>query len=191
MPRIKTVHKDIEKILFTPKQIQERVKKLAKEISRDFNEKDLILVSILKGSVVFLSDLLRWIELPCSIDFMSVSSYGNSSQSSGVVRVSMDLRENPEGKDLLLIEDILDTGLTMKYLVNNLKTRKPKSIKVCAFLDKLENRKTEIEADYVGFKIPNHFVVGYGLDYSEHYRNLPYIGILKKSVYADSQFEEA
>lgn len=184
------LHKDIEKVLFTPEEIQERVKILARQISKDFAGKNLILVSILKGSVVFLSDLLRLIEVPCSIDFMSVSSYGSSSESSGVVRVMMDLRENPQGKDILLVEDILDTGLTMKYLMNNLKTRKPRSIQICAFLDKHENRKVDIEADYVGFKIPNHFVVGYGLDYDERYRNLPYIGILKKSVYSDSKFDE-
>lgn len=174
--------RDIEKILFTPSQIRNQVKRLARQISRDFVNKDLILVSILKGSVIFLADLIRFLKVPCSVDFMAVASYGNHTESSGVVRLIMDLRENPEGKDLLLIEDLLDTGLTMKYLVDNLKTRRPRSLKICALLDKPDNRKVEVEADYVGFKIPNYFVVGYGLDYAEQYRYLPYIGSVKKEV---------
>lgn len=173
----------IEKILLSSVQIRSGVEKLAKAISRDYRGKNLVLVGVLKGSVVFLSDLIRHLEIPCQVDFMSVASYGKAAQSSGVVRVMLDLRESPEGKDLLLVEDILDTGLTLRYLEDNLRTRKPKSLKVCAFLDKPENRKVDVSADYVGFKIPNVFVVGYGLDYAEKYRNLPYLGILKKEVY--------
>lgn len=180
-------HKDIEEILLSPSQIKAGVKKLAAQISRDYKNRNLILVSILKGSVIFLSDLIRLLKVPCSVDFMSVASYGIDSGSSGVVRVIMDLRENPEGKDLLLVEDILDTGLTIKYLLKNLKTRRTRSIRVCALLDKPENRKVEVEADYVAFKIPNKFVVGYGLDYAEKYRHLPYIGTLKKEVYMNEK----
>lgn len=175
--------KDIEKILLTPSQIEAGVKKLAVQISRDYRNKNLILVSILKGSVIFLSDLIRFLKIPCSVDFMSVASYGNDTESSGVVRVIMDLRENPEGKDLLLVEDLLDTGLTVRYLLGNLKTRHPRSLKVCALLDKPGNRSVKVEADYTAFKIPSDYVVGYGLDYAEKYRNLPYIGVLKKEVY--------
>ncbi len=175
--------KDIDKILLTPAQIEKGVKKLALQISKDYRGRQLTLISILKGSVIFLSDMIRFLSIPCSIDFMSVASYGSGSESSGVVRVIMDLRESPEGKDVLLVEDLLDTGLTVKYLVDNIRTRHPHSLKVCAFLDKPENRKVKVSADYVGFKIPNEFVVGYGLDYAERYRHLPYIGTLKREVY--------
>lgn len=156
---------------------------MAEEISKDYAGKNLTLVSILKGSVIFLSDLIRFLKVPSSVDFISVASYGDDHSSSGVVRLIMDLRESPEGKDLLLVEDLLDTGLTMKYLLDNLKTRRPRSLKVCALLDKPENRKVKVEADYVGFEIPPDYVVGYGLDYAEQYRQLPYIGVLKKEVY--------
>ena len=175
-------HPDIEKILLTPAQIQRGVKRLARAIEADFQGRDLVLVSILKGSVVFLSDLLRHLELPCTVDFMSVASYGAGAESSGVVRLIMDLRESPEGKDLLLVEDILDTGLTVQYLLENLSTRRPRSVKVCAFLDKAVNRRVPVRADYRCFEIPNDFVVGYGLDYAEKYRNLPYVGVLRKTI---------
>lgn len=180
-------HRDIARVLLTPQQIERKVKSLARQISKDYAGKHLVLVGILKGSVVFLSDLIRSLSIPCSVDFMAVSSYGARSRSSGVVRMVMDLRESPEGKDVLLVEDILDTGLTLKYLQENLLTRKPRSLRTCAFLDKPENRRVRIEADYAGFRIPNAFVVGYGLDYSEKYRNLPYIGILKEEVYRDEK----
>ncbi len=173
----------IEKVLLDKSTIHKGVKRLARVISRDYAKKDLVLIAVLKGSVVFLSDLIRSLTIPCSLDFMSVASYGKGSQSSGVVRVIMDLRESPEGKDVLLVEDILDTGLTLRYLRENLSTRNLRSLKVCVFLDKPKNRKVDVEADYVGFKIPNQFVVGYGLDYAERYRNLPYLGVLKKEVY--------
>lgn len=169
----------------TPPQIKKGVQKLADRVSKDFSGRNLMIVSILKGSVVFLSDLIRSLTIPCAVDFMAVASYGNHTQSSGVVRLIMDLRENPEGKDLLLVEDLLDTGLTIQYLIENLKTRHPKSIKVCALLDKAENRKVKVEADYAAFRIPNEFVVGYGLDFAEKYRQLPYIGVLKPEIYSE------
>ena len=177
-------HNDIKKILFTPAEIQKGIKKLAKKISRNYAGEDLTLVSVLKGSVVFLSDLLRHIDIPCTVEFMAVSSYGEGAKSSGVVQLVMDLRENPKGRNVLLVEDILDTGLTMNYLLKNLRMRGPRTLKVCAFLDKPGNHMVKIRPDYACFSIPNHFVVGYGLDYNEHYRNLPYIGILKEQIYS-------
>lgn len=182
----KNPHPDIETVLFSAEEIRSRIKKISETIQKDYEGKSLLLVGVLKGSVIFLSDLVRQIDLACSIDFISVASYGDHAESSGAVRLTMDLRESPEGKDILLVEDILDTGLTMKTLIENLKKRHPRSLKICALLDKKENRKVKIDADYVGFNIPNKFVVGYGLDYAERYRNLPYIGALKKSIYADS-----
>ncbi len=174
---------DIEKVLLDSADIAAGVRRLARAISRDYAGRNLVLIGVLKGSVVFLSDLIRLLTIPCSVDFMSVASYGKDARSSGVVRLLLDLRENPEGKDILLVEDILDTGLTLQYLKENLRTRKPRSLKVCVFLDKPGNRHVDVKADYAGFRIPNEFVVGYGLDYAEKYRNLPYLGVLKKEVY--------
>ncbi len=175
-------HPDIEKVLLSSAQIRKGVEKLAGRISRDYRGKKLILACILKGGVVFLADLIRRLDVPCAIDFMSVASYGGGTTSSGRVRLIMDLRESPEGKDVLLVEDILDTGLTIEFLLENMKTRNARSVKVCALLEKPENRKVNVKPDYAAFRIPNEFVVGYGLDFAERYRNLPYIGILKKSV---------
>ena len=166
----------------TSAQIHSGVKKLARRISKDYRGRKLVLVCVLKGGVVFLADLIRFLKIPCSIDFMSVSSYGSGTSSSGIVRLVLDLRESPEGKDIVLVEDLLDTGLTMNYLLENLKTRKPRSLKVCALMDKPENRKVKVKADYAAFRIPDRFVVGYGLDYAEKYRNLPYIGVLRGGV---------
>lgn len=176
-------HKDVDKILISPARIRERVKAVARAIRRDYAGKHPVLVAVLKGGVVFLSDLIRELDLPCTVDFMAVSSYGAGAKSSGVVRVIMDLKTNPEGRDLLLVEDILDTGLTLRYLLDNLSTRKPRSLRTCVFLDKTDNRKVPAKADYSCFKIPNAFVVGYGLDYAEKYRNLPYVGVLRKEIY--------
>lgn len=172
------VHPDIERVLIDETRIQARIKELAAQISRDYRGRSLTLVGILKGSVVFLGDLLKSMESECSLDFMCLSSYSGTG-STGVVRVLLDLRESPEGKDLLVVEDIMDTGLTLHYLIENLKTRNPRSLEVCALLDKPECRKVPVPAKYVGFKIPNAFVVGYGLDFNEKYRNLPYVGVLK------------
>lgn len=177
--------KDILKVLLTKEQIQKRVKELARQISRDYQGKDLTLVATLKGSVIFLSDLIRFMNHPCAIDFIAASSYRGQVTSSGVVRLVMDLRESPVGKNLLIVEDIIDTGYTMDYLLKNLSTRQPKSLKVCTLLDKPAARKVFIPIDYRGFTIPNEFVVGYGMDYLEKYRNLPYIGVLNPEIYRE------
>lgn len=177
------MHNDIDKILLEEKSISDRVKELGKEISKDYKDKNLLLVSVLKGSVVFMSDLMRAISIHCGIDFMVVSSYGSGTKTSGVVKIIKDLDINLEGYDVLLIEDILDSGMTLSYITNILKTRHPKSIKICTLLDKPERRKVKVSADYIGFEVPDEFVVGYGLDYDEKYRNLPYVGVLKPEIY--------
>jgi hypoxanthine phosphoribosyltransferase len=173
--------KHTDKILLTEKKIQERVRGLAEEISRDYAGKELTVVAILKGSVIFFSDLVRNLDIHCAVDFISVSSYRGTS-SSGVVRLITDLREDPVGKHLLLIEDIVDTGSTLEYLRKNLLTRNPASVRVCALLDKPAARKVPVEIDYIGFTVPDAFVVGYGLDYRERFRGLPYIGVLSADM---------
>jgi hypoxanthine phosphoribosyltransferase len=173
---------DIARTLVSELSIRRRVTELGKMVSRDFQGQKVTLVSILKGSVVFLADLLRAVDIPCAVDFMAVSSYVGS-ESSGVVRVTMDLRESPEGKNLILVEDIVDTGLTLAYLREILLARNVKSLKVCALLDKPDCHRVPVQLDYLGFTIPNEFVVGYGLDYAERYRSLPYIGVLDRAVY--------
>lgn len=168
-------------ILITKEQISERVKQLGCEITKAYENKNLLLISILKGSVVFLADLMREINLPLKIDFMCVSSYQNSTQSSGNVEILKDLSENIEGLDVLIVEDILDTGLTLSYLIPMLLDRNPNSLKICTLVDKPSRRKVPVQADYVGFRIDDCFIVGYGLDYAQHYRNLKYIGIYKET----------
>lgn len=178
---------DIEQVLLSQEQLKEIVKNLGERITEDYQGKKLLLVSVLKGSVVFMGDLMREIKLPCCIDFMSVSSYGNSTSSSGVVKIIKDLDTNViEGSDLLIVEDILDSGKTLHYLIDILSRRNPSSIKICTLLDKPERRAVGLKADYSGATIPDAFVVGYGLDYAEKYRNLPYVGILKPSVYENN-----
>ncbi|MCI8349605.1 MAG: hypoxanthine phosphoribosyltransferase [Oscillospiraceae bacterium] len=174
---------DIERVLLTEGQLQERVGQMGEEISRDYAGKNLLLVSVLKGSVVLMADLMRAISVRCKIDFLAVSSYGSSTRTSGNVKLLKDLDHPVDGMDILLVEDILDSGLTLHYIREMLDTRGAASIKICTLLDKPERRKADIHADYVGFTVPDAFVVGYGLDYAEHYRNLPYIGILKKEIY--------
>ncbi|MCR4423299.1 MAG: hypoxanthine phosphoribosyltransferase [candidate division WOR-3 bacterium] len=166
-------------VLFSAEQIARRVKELADEISRDYEGKELLLVGILKGSWIFLADLVRQLQVPVFVDFMTVSSYGKSTESSGVVKIVMDLKCAIEGKDVLVVEDILDTGLTLKYIIDNLRLRKPKSLKLCVLMDKPERRSVFIEPDYRGFVVPNRFVVGYGADFAEKFRNLPFIGYLE------------
>ncbi len=168
---------EILEILFTEEQIRARVKDLAQEITNDYKGRRLVLVSILRGSVFFATDLARLIDLPLSMDFLSISSYGEDSE--GVVRITKDLEENVAGKDVLVIEDIVDTGFTLKYLIRTLGGRNPKSVEVCALLDRRARRIIEIDLKYIGFEIPDKFVVGYGLDYRQRYRNLPYIGVMK------------
>ena len=177
------MHQDVEKILFTEEELNARVKDLGAQITRDYQGKNLVVASVLRGSYIFMADLTRAIELPLSVDFMAVSSYGAGTSSSGQVEIKKDLSDPIEGKDLLIVEDILDSGNTLYYLMDVLRARKPASIKICTLMDKPDRRAKPITAEYIGFTIPDAFVVGYGLDYAEKYRNLPYVGILKPSVY--------
>ncbi len=177
------MHNDIQEILFTGEQIEERICEMAEQITKDYNGKTLLIVGILKGAVLFFSDLAKKLELDVEMDFMSVSSYGRSSESSGAAKLLKDLDSDIKGKDVLIIEDIVDTGLTLNYLVNSLEAREPKSLKTCCLLDKPSRRKIDFAPDYKGFVVPDEFLVGYGLDYASKYRNLPYIGVLKTKVY--------
>lgn len=175
---------DIEKVLLSEEDLKKIVERLGTQITEDYKGKKLVVVSVLKGSVVFMADLMREIKIPCAIDFMSVSSYGSGTKSSGVVKIVKDLDTDVvRDSDLLIVEDILDSGRTLSYLIEVLSARKPASIKICTLLDKPERRAVDLKADYSGAEIPDAFVVGYGLDYAEKYRNLPFVGILKPSVY--------
>jgi hypoxanthine phosphoribosyltransferase len=169
----------IGEILVPAEDLERRVSELAAEISRDYAGKDLILIGVLKGAVFFLSDLMRQLTVPCEVDFMAVASYGSATKSSGVVRILKDLDAAIEGRDVLIVEDIVDSGLTLQYLLRNLAGRSPRSLEVCALLMKPERRKVELETRYVGFEIPDRFAIGYGLDHAEHYRNLPYVAALE------------
>ncbi len=164
------------KPLFTAEQIRDRIAELGAEITRDYRGRDLVLVAVLKGAFPFVADLCRQIALPLTVEFLGLSSYGSGTQSTGVVRITQDLTQPIAGKDVLVVEDIVDTGLTLRYIRENFRTRVPKSVSTCTLLDKPSGRKTPIQADYAGFVIPDHFVVGYGLDLAGKYRNLPYIG---------------
>ncbi|WP_026895566.1 hypoxanthine phosphoribosyltransferase [Clostridiisalibacter paucivorans] len=177
------MREDLESILISTEEIQKKVKKLGEKITEDYRDKDLMLICVLKGAVMFMTDLAQSIDLPLDMDFMAVSSYGNASKSSGVVRIIKDLETSIEGKDILIVEDIIDSGLTLNYLVDILKSRGPNSVKICTLLDKPEGRQAPVEVDYMGFDVPNEFVVGYGLDFAEKYRNLPYIAVLKEEIY--------
>ena len=178
-----SMHDDIKTVLVSEEQLKAKVAELGAQISRDYAGKNLVLVSILKGSVVFMADLMRAVSIPCNIDFMVVSSYGGSNTTSGLVKIIKDLDGDLSGKDVLIVEDILDTGVTLSNLVPMLKMRNPNSVKICTILDKPSRRKADIQPDYEGFQVPDEFVVGYGLDYDEKYRNLPYVGVLKPEVY--------
>src|SRR3954469_21011261 len=168
-------------ILVQPDELAHRVRELAGEISRDYEGKDLLLIGVLKGAVFFLSDLMRQIDVPCEVDFMAVSSYGSLPDPSGVVRIVKDLDAPLEGRDVLIVEDIVDSGLTLQYLMRTLEARKPASLEVCALLTKPDRRKIDMPARYIGFEIPDRFAIGYGLDYAERYRNLPYVAALELS----------
>lgn len=181
-----SMHDDIEQILISQAALDERIATLAASITADYAGKDLLLVGILKGAVVFMVDLARALNRPLDIDFMAISSYGSSTESSGVVRILKDLDESIADRHVLLVEDIVDTGLTLKYVMEYLGRRGPASLNVCALLDKMKTREKVIEPKYVGFSLPDRFVVGYGLDYAQKYRNLPYIGVLKPSVYSEA-----
>jgi hypoxanthine phosphoribosyltransferase len=178
-----SMHDDVEEILLTEDQIQTRVAELGAQLAADYADRFPVLVSVLKGSIVFLADLVRSMPVPLSIDLMELSSYGAATQSSGQVRILKDLSGPIKGRDVLVVEDIIDTGLTLNYLLKYLHDRGPRSVRICCLLDKPARRLTEIEIPYRGFSIPDRFVIGYGLDYDERYRNLPYIGVLRPSVY--------
>ena len=182
-----TMHDDISKVLLSEEKIAEIVQNMGKQISKDYEGKNLLMVSVLKGSLLFMADLMREVTVPCEIDFLSVSSYGNGTQTSGEVRILKDLDASLEGKDLLVVEDILDSGVTLSFLLKNLSARNPASIRLCTFFDKPERRRVDIHADYVGASVPDEFIVGYGLDYAEKYRNLPYVGVLKPEIYTSEK----
>lgn len=177
------MHSDLSHILYSKDEIAQRVDELGKQITADYQGEQVLLIAILRGAVVFTADLLRSIELNAEIDFMAVSSYGNAAQSSGVVRIIKDLDATIEGKNVIIIEDILDSGLTLKYLMRNLSSRNPKTLEIATLLLKEGKQQTYLAPKYVGFTCPDEFVVGYGLDYAERYRNLPYVGVLKPEVY--------
>jgi hypoxanthine phosphoribosyltransferase len=174
----------IKEVLVTSEEIDAKVKELGKQITKDYSGKNLMLVGILKGAVIFMAELAKNIDMPILMDFMAVSSYGKSSTSTGVVRIIKDLDCSIEDKDILIVEDIIDTGLTLSYLTDNLKKRGAKSVKICTLLDKPDRRKADVPVDYRGFTIPDEFVVGFGLDYAEQYRNLPFVAALKEEVYS-------
>ncbi|MDF2634879.1 MAG: hypoxanthine phosphoribosyltransferase [Pelosinus sp.] len=176
---------DVERVLLSEEQLAKRILEIGAEITADYAGKEILMIGVLRGAVLFMADLARAIKVPVAIDFMAVSSYGAGTSSSGVVRILKDLDENVEGKHVLVVEDIIDSGLTLNYLVDNLKSRQPASIKICTLLNKPDRRKVDVDIAYNGFTIPDHFVIGYGLDYAEKYRNLPFIGILKPEVYQD------
>lgn len=177
-------HEDILKILLTQQQLQQKCAEMGAQITQDYQGKEVLLVTVLKGAVVYLADLMRHINLPCGIDFMVVSSYAGGTKSSGVVKIVKDLDQDLSGRHILIVEDILDSGRTLSYLTGLLQSRNPASIRIATLLDKPSRRQVALQADYVGYQVPDEFVVGYGLDFNEKYRNLPYVGILKPHVYA-------
>ncbi len=183
------INADVSDVLITPNRLQERIAELGSKITEDYAGKTPVLIGVLKGAVMFMVDLSRRIDLPVEIDFMAVSSYGSSTQSLGVVRILKDLDRAIDGRDVLIVEDIVDTGLTLAYLVDNLRDRCPASLRICALLRKRKARDVGPPIDYLGFEIPDRFVVGYGLDYAERYRNLPYVGVLRPEVYQTGQVE--
>jgi len=176
------LEKAVTEVLIEADALQQRVAELGEEISADYAGRDLLLVGVLKGAVFFMADLMRHLTIPCEIDFMAISSYGDSTDSSGVVRILKDLDINIESRHVLVVEDIIDSGLTLSYLMRNLEAREPATLEVCALLTKPERREIEVPVRYVGFQIPNRFVIGYGLDFAERYRNLPYVGVLDPSL---------
>jgi hypoxanthine phosphoribosyltransferase len=172
----------VEEVLIDEESLRTRVAELGREISDDYAGRDLLLVGVLKGAVFFMADLMRELGVPCEIDFMAISSYGAATDSSGVVRILKDLDINIEGRDVLVVEDVIDSGLTLSYLMRNLEAREPASLEVCALLTKPARREIDVPVRYVGFEIPNRFVIGYGLDFAERYRNLPYVGVLQADL---------
>lgn len=182
---MEALHPDVSEVILSEEDIKYIVSRMGAEITRDYKDKNPLLVTVLKGAVIFTADIMRAIECPVAVDFMAVSSYGDGVKSSGVVRILKDLDAKIEGRDVLIVEDILDSGITLSYLIKMLESRNPKSVKVAAFLVKdVEGKKPAVDPEYVGTHVPDAFIVGYGLDYAERYRNLPYIGVLKPEVYS-------
>jgi len=180
----------VEEILVEEVALQARVAELGAEISADYRDRDLLLIGVLKGAIFFMADLMRQIDLPSEVDFMAISSYGAGVDSSGVVRILKDLDMPIENRNVVIVEDIVDSGLTLSYLLRNLEARHPASVEICALLTKPDRRENDVECRYVGFEIPNRFVIGYGLDFAERYRNLPYIGVLREELIADGENEQ-
>ncbi|MBV8394894.1 MAG: hypoxanthine phosphoribosyltransferase [Actinobacteria bacterium] len=172
------LERGVGEVLISADELQARIRELGREITEEYAGRELLLVGVLKGAVFFMADLMRHLKVPCEIDFMAISSYGASTDSSGVVRILKDLDINIEGRHVLVVEDIIDSGLTLSYLVRNLESREPESLEICALLTKTARREIEVDVRYIGFEIPNKFVIGYGLDFAERYRNLPYVGVL-------------
>ena len=177
------MNNDIKEVLFSEDELRDKVRQMGAKISNDYSGRELILIGVLKGSVIFMSDLIKTISIPCKMDFMAVSSYGTSTETSGVVRILKDLDFEIQGKDVLIVEDIIDSGVTLKYLMKYLSARKPNSLEIACLLNKPDRRRVEIDVKYLGYDVPDHFLVGYGLDYAEKYRNLPFVGILKDEIY--------
>lgn len=175
---------DISEVLYSREDIAKLIEKLGSQINKDYSNRNLLLVSILKGSVIFMADLMRSITIPCKIDFMAVSSYGSGTTSTGAVKIIKDLDTNLEGFDVLIVEDILDSGKTLSYIIELLKSRNPNSLKICTLFDKPDRRQVELYPDYKGAEVPDEFIVGYGLDYDEKYRNLPFVAVLKPCIYS-------
>jgi hypoxanthine phosphoribosyltransferase len=171
------LERGVKSVLIGEDELRRRIAELGAEVSDDYRDKDLLLVGVLKGAVFFMADLMRNLSIPCEVDFMAISSYGASTDSSGVVRILKDLDINIEGRDVLVVEDIIDSGLTLSYLIRNLESREPASLEICALLTKPARREIDVPVRYTGFEIPNEFVIGYGLDFGERYRNLPYVGV--------------
>jgi hypoxanthine phosphoribosyltransferase len=184
---VATDYGSIGEVLVESDDLQRRVRELAAEIDRDYADRDLVLIGVLKGAVMFMADLMRDLETPCEVDFMAVSSYGSATDSSGVVRILKDLDVSIEGRDVLVVEDIIDSGLTLSYLVRTLRARQPASLEICALMTKPARRKVDVPCRYVGFEIPERFVIGYGLDFAERYRNLPYVGVLRDTIAAQAE----
>lgn len=184
---MQAVHEDIDRVLFTEEGLRARVAEMGRQITADHQGESLLVVSVLRGAAIFMADLVREIDLPLEMDYMAISSYGNGVKSSGIVRILKDLTSSVEGRHVLIAEDILDSGLTLKYLIRNLESRNPASIEVATLLRKKTKAQADIDCRYVGFECPDEFIVGYGMDYAERYRNLPYIGVLKPEVYERAQ----
>ena len=181
------LERDVSENLIEEETFQRRIAELGYEISGDYADRDLLLIGVLKGAVFFMADLMRRLTVPCEIDFMAISSYGGQTDSSGVVRILKDLDMNIKGRHVLVVEDIIDSGLTLSYLMRNLRSREPASLEICALMTKPERREIEVPVRYVGFEIPNRFVIGYGLDFEERYRNLPYVGVLNAELVSEGE----